>query len=79
MDMWGSILGAVALGSQEISEYTGSADEKRAQELELAKLNAEAEKQRIAAQNEKYKYYGKIALVIFAVIVIGFLILRKKK
>lgn len=48
MDMWGSILGAVALGSQEISEYTGSADEKR-------------------------------ALVVVAVLVIGFLIFKKKK
>jgi len=78
MDMWGSILGAVALGSQEISEYTGSADDKRAQELELAKLQAEAEKQRIAAQTEKYKQYGKIGVFVVIGIVIVILVIKKK-
>jgi hypothetical protein len=67
--LWGGVSGTLALGAAEISEYTGSADKKRQQELALNQLSLAGLKQKAEA-NKQYILIAGIIIVIIALVII---------
>ena len=74
--LWGAVGTSVGYGASEISEMTGSADKKRAQEMALAQLKANED---LALSASKSKRLNLIVGVILFVIVMFAMMARSKK
>lgn len=71
--LWSGVSNTLGYGAAEISELTGSADKKRAQELALKQLSAQSE---IIASQQKTKML--IVIGVFLFLIIGLAISRNK-
>ncbi len=63
--LWSGISNTLGHGAAEISELTGSADKKRAQELALKQLDIQ---QAAKASSDKIKLYIIIGVVLFLIV-----------
>lgn len=71
--LWSGVSNTLGYGAAEISELTGSADKKRAQELALKQLTAQSE---IIGSQQKTKMLVVIGVFLF--LIIGVVISRRE-
>ena len=71
--LWGGVSNTLGLGASEISEYTGSADKKREQELALSKLNVQSQALQAAATQKN------LIIIAVVILVVVLFVFKKKK
>jgi hypothetical protein len=74
--LWGAVGTSVGYGAAEISEMTGSADKKRAQEMALAQLKANED---LTLNASKAKRLNLIVAVILIVMFMIMVTVKAKK
>lgn len=71
--LWSGVSNTLGYGAAEISELTGSADKKRAQELALKQLSAQSQ---ITLDQQRTKMI--IIICVFVFMIVGAVISRKR-